>query len=50
MLKEVYHYNNELEKNLVINFLYNLNKSKIDAGKANITNDTEKSLILYREI
>jgi hypothetical protein len=50
MLKEVYHYNNELEKNLVINFLYNLNKSKIDTGKANITNDTEKNLILYREI
>ena len=50
MVKEIYRYKEEIGKNLVINFLYNLNKAKIQSGLANITEDTENQLIIYREI
>lgn len=50
MIKEIYHYNDERLRGMVVNFLYNLNRDKIESGRANITEDTENNLIYYREI
>ena len=48
MIKECYHYTDERQRGMVINFLYNLNREKIESGRANITEDTKQQLIYYR--
>lgn len=42
--------NNTILKNLTINFLYNLNKQKIDNGLANILLNEKQHIVIFNEI
>nr|DAT76248.1 MAG TPA: hypothetical protein [Caudoviricetes sp.] len=51
MNKTIYNYHNDnILKNLCINFLYNLNKQKIELGLANIEINEKNKTIIFNEI
>lgn len=53
MEKTIYDYHNKKDtilRDLCINFLYNLNKQKIDNGLANIELNENKHIIIFNEI
>ena len=51
MNKIIYDYHgDEILKNLTINFLYNLNKFKVDNGLANIELDEKNNKVIFNEI
>lgn len=51
MNKTIYNYHKDnILKDLTINFLYNLNKEKINKGLANIELNKRKSQVIFNEI